>query len=178
MNTYDIGNDDRPLKPPQIIKTEILWNPFDDIIPRTLKPEVEEKPPEVVEKPKPVVNKNLSLLSFTEEAEEEESNFKPISLLASNRSTPIKPTLKRTRDSLIEETDLDNTQMIEEKPEEKKKKPFEELESSWAQEKEADPERDRIREETDKIIHELKSKKKKSRTTTEKSRIGSQRNTT
>jgi len=35
------------------------------------------------------------------------------------------------------------------------------LESSWAQEKEADPERDRIREETDKIIHELKSKKKK-----------------
>jgi len=163
MNSYDVDDDERPLKPPLIIKTEILWNPFDDIIPRMLTPEVVEKPPELP-KPKPVMNKNLSLLSFADEAEEEEngeSNFKPISHLVSKGtvSTSSK-TLKRTRDSLLEEPDsiLNNIQLKEEIPIEKKP---DETDSSWLLDKEPDPERDRIREETDKIIHELKTKKKK-----------------
>jgi len=162
MNTFDVDDDERPLKPPQILKTEILWNPFDDIIPRMLKQEVVEKPPEV-EKPKAVLNKNLSLLSFGDEAEEGESNFKPISSLVSKGTTTsstLQKSFKRTRDSLLEDTDTDSFNNIQIK-EEKNEKKTEELESSWIQEKDADPERDRIREETDKIIHELKSKKKK-----------------
>jgi len=127
VNTYDIDDDERPLKPPQIIKTEILWNPFDDIVPRILKPKVElEKPPEV-EKPKPVLNKNLSLLSFADEADEEddtESNFQPISHFVPKSTTPStsKTLLKRTRDSLLEETeaDLNNTSIKEESVEKKK----------------------------------------------------------
>jgi len=130
MNTFDVNDDERPLKPPQILKTEILWNPFDDIIPRMLQPEVVEKPPEVV-KPKPVLNKNLSLLSFGDQAEEEsESNFVPISSLVSKgNSTTTSSTgtsqksFKRTRDSLLDDTDTFNNIQIkkEEKTEEKKK---------------------------------------------------------
>jgi peptidyl-prolyl cis-trans isomerase SDCCAG10 len=165
MNTYDIDDDERPLKPPQIIKTEILWNPFDDIVPRLLKSNNnQEEIPPVVEKPKPVLNKNLSLLSFADEAEEEEeteSNFKPISHFVPKRTTPSITKTKRTRDSLIEETSTDLLNSPIQKEDQSAVSntvnDFEDVTDSIQQ----DPERDRIREETDKIIHELKSKKKK-----------------
>jgi len=162
MNTFDIDDEDRPLKPPQIIKTEILWNPFEDIIPRSLKPVVEEKPPEV-EKPKPVVNKNLSLLSFGDEAEEEgddDMNFTSISALSEpkqNNNNNTKKSWKRNRASLLED-DTDSSLPQAEEPSEKKKVTEE---PEWIPETEADPERDKIREETEKIINELKTKKKK-----------------
>ncbi|KAJ6406547.1 hypothetical protein OIU84_010122 [Salix udensis] len=68
-----IKDDDRPLDPPpKITSVEVLWNPFEDIIPRVLsksiKPETETENKDSKKK----AVKKLNLLSFGEEAEEEE----------------------------------------------------------------------------------------------------------
>ena len=68
--------EDRPIEPPKIISTEVLWNPFDDIQPRTSRAEREEEKrvKEVAARAKPanVPKKKLELLSFGDEAEEAE----------------------------------------------------------------------------------------------------------
>lgn len=65
-----VDETDRPLYPPKILKTEILNNPFPDIVPR----ETARKSDEVREstKSKKIGVKNFNLLSFGEEAEEDE----------------------------------------------------------------------------------------------------------
>ncbi|KAA0189823.1 hypothetical protein HAZT_HAZT003277 [Hyalella azteca] len=66
----DIGKNDRPVYPHSIIKTEVLLNPFPDIVPReTIANEI---PKEERKKKKKGV-KNFSLLSFGGEAEEDEA---------------------------------------------------------------------------------------------------------
>lgn len=35
MGEVEVGEDDRPLDPPKIVNSEVLWPPFDDIVPRT-----------------------------------------------------------------------------------------------------------------------------------------------
>jgi peptidyl-prolyl cis-trans isomerase SDCCAG10 len=37
LNDYELDDDARPVFPPKIIKTEVVWNPFDDIVPRVLR---------------------------------------------------------------------------------------------------------------------------------------------
>ena len=64
---------DRPAEPPTIQRVEVVWNPFEDITPRNMKP----LPSEVVvggtgDAPVERKRKNLALLSFGDEAEEEE----------------------------------------------------------------------------------------------------------
>ncbi|KAF2353662.1 Cyclophilin-like domain [Trinorchestia longiramus] len=66
----DIGKNDRPTYPHSITKTEVLVNPFPDIVPRkTISNEI---PREDRKKKKKGV-KNFSLLSFGGEAEEDEA---------------------------------------------------------------------------------------------------------
>ncbi|RMX47981.1 hypothetical protein pdam_00005348 [Pocillopora damicornis] len=78
MEDCEVDSNDRPLFPPKIKKTEVLYNPFDDIVPRQRKEEVKTKPEE--EKKKKVKGtKNFSLLSFGEEAEEDESTVASVS---------------------------------------------------------------------------------------------------
>ncbi len=64
---------DRPVEPPTIQRIDVVWNPFEDIVPRNMKPiaselliggEGEERGTRK--------RKNLALLSFGDEAEEEE----------------------------------------------------------------------------------------------------------
>lgn len=64
-----VDENDRPLYPAKIISTEILHNPFSDIIPRSVAKKVETK--ETKSEKKTGV-KNFNLLSFGEEAEEDE----------------------------------------------------------------------------------------------------------
>ncbi|XP_015779221.1 PREDICTED: peptidyl-prolyl cis-trans isomerase CWC27 homolog [Acropora digitifera] len=72
MEDCEVGEDDRPLFPPKIKSTEVLHNPFDDIVPRLRKEDINKEKTE--EKRKKIKGtKNFSLLSFGEEAEEEES---------------------------------------------------------------------------------------------------------
>ncbi|XP_058106070.1 peptidyl-prolyl cis-trans isomerase CYP57 [Magnolia sinica] len=78
LGEVDTDKNDRPLNPPpRIISIEVLWNPFDDIIPRkapekslsysTADTEGKDQKRKAVKK--------LNLLSFGEEAEEEEKEL-------------------------------------------------------------------------------------------------------
>eukprot|EP01026_Neomeris_dumetosa_P064525 TRINITY_DN6150_c1_g2_i5.p1 TRINITY_DN6150_c1_g2~~TRINITY_DN6150_c1_g2_i5.p1 ORF type:complete len:590 (-),score=74.95 TRINITY_DN6150_c1_g2_i5:881-2650(-) len=67
-----VDEEDRPVEdPPMIISTEVLWNPFDDIQPR-IKPQIVSEIIQKTEETKPIQKKNVNLLSFMDEAEEEE----------------------------------------------------------------------------------------------------------
>ncbi|ORX61752.1 cyclophilin-like protein [Hesseltinella vesiculosa] len=77
MAELEIDKDNRPLYPPKIKSTEVVINPFDDIVPRVSKKELlaqQERERLLAEaaKPKKVKKekKRLNLLSFGEEAEE------------------------------------------------------------------------------------------------------------
>lgn len=64
--------DNRPIDPVVLQSTEVIWNPFEDIMPRTAKSEgkhVEDNEPSKVV---PKAKKDLRLLSFGDEAEEDE----------------------------------------------------------------------------------------------------------
>lgn len=63
-----VDHHERPLYPHKIIKTEILNNPFDDIVPRETKSQAKKEKKKKKEKGV----KNFGLLSFGEEAEEDE----------------------------------------------------------------------------------------------------------
>ncbi|KER25666.1 peptidyl-prolyl cis-trans isomerase, cyclophilin-type [Opisthorchis viverrini] len=69
----DVGPDERPYRLHRIVNTTVVLNPYDDIVPRQLPPrtkpkELESDAAQVTAK----ATKNFSLLSFGEEAEEEE----------------------------------------------------------------------------------------------------------
>eukprot|EP00731_Ephydatia_muelleri_P018119 Em0011g159a len=73
FNDIPTDKDGRPMHPPKIIKTEVLLNPFDDIVPRlTKEQEALNLKKASREKRETKAVKNFSLLSFGEEAEEEE----------------------------------------------------------------------------------------------------------
>ncbi|XWS26439.1 hypothetical protein CRYUN_Cryun26dG0032600 [Craigia yunnanensis] len=82
IGEVDIDQNDRPLDPPPRIKSvEVLWNPFEDIVPRVssrplIQPTAETERKD--SKKKPV--KKLNLLSFGEEAEEEEKELAAVKL--------------------------------------------------------------------------------------------------
>lgn len=74
LGDVETDKDDRPLyPPPKILSVEVIWNPFDDIVPRKVpeKPQSRSKVDvEGQEKKKAV--KQLNVLSFGEEVEEDE----------------------------------------------------------------------------------------------------------
>lgn len=76
LSEIETDKDDRPLDPPKILSVEVLWNPFDDIVPRALsKPLVESAADSDKKDTKKKAVKKLNLLSFGEEAEEEEKEL-------------------------------------------------------------------------------------------------------
>uniref|UniRef100_A0A1B6DD77 PPIase cyclophilin-type domain-containing protein n=1 Tax=Clastoptera arizonana TaxID=38151 RepID=A0A1B6DD77_9HEMI len=88
-----VDSEDRPLYPPKVLKAEILNNPFSDIVIRVLpknEPLKEEK-----KKSKSAGVKNYKLLSFGEEAEEEDEEAAVAAKQYSGRS-------KSTHDLLLD----------------------------------------------------------------------------
>jgi peptidyl-prolyl cis-trans isomerase SDCCAG10 len=77
LGEIETDKEDRPLEPPpKIISVEVLWNPFDDIVPRVAsKPLVESTTDTDKKDTKKKAVKKLNLLSFGEEAEEEEKEL-------------------------------------------------------------------------------------------------------
>ncbi|KAI3468099.1 hypothetical protein Pfo_024762 [Paulownia fortunei] len=74
LGEVETDKDDRPLDPlPKILSVEVLWNPFDDIVPRIIPAKSLPSSEKKVTKQK--VTKKLNLLSFGEEAEEEEKEL-------------------------------------------------------------------------------------------------------
>ncbi|CAC5412959.1 SDCCAG10 [Mytilus coruscus] len=72
LNECETDGTDRPLYPPKINKAQILSNPFDDIEPRTTGKDKKNEDKKIKSKSK--ATKNFKLLSFGEEAEENEEN--------------------------------------------------------------------------------------------------------
>ncbi|CAF0976799.1 unnamed protein product [Brachionus calyciflorus] len=69
---------DRPVRPEKILSTQVIYNPFDDIVPRNKRAQPVKSRDEDKEKQKKGV-KNYGLLSFGEEAEEEEEELESVS---------------------------------------------------------------------------------------------------
>ncbi|XP_009767715.1 peptidyl-prolyl cis-trans isomerase CYP57 isoform X4 [Nicotiana sylvestris] len=81
LGEVETGKDDRPVDPPpKILSVEVLWNPFEDIVPRAKL--AKALPSEVTTEKKDAkhkATKKLNLLSFGEEAEEEEKELAAVS---------------------------------------------------------------------------------------------------
>eukprot|EP00291_Cryptomonas_curvata_P022873 CAMPEP_0172169338 /NCGR_PEP_ID=MMETSP1050-20130122/10648_1 /TAXON_ID=233186 /ORGANISM="Cryptomonas curvata, Strain CCAP979/52" /LENGTH=244 /DNA_ID=CAMNT_0012840381 /DNA_START=82 /DNA_END=812 /DNA_ORIENTATION=+ len=67
MGEYETGPDDRPMYPPRIASVEVILNPFDDIVPRSL--QSKRKAPDEEARPAVKVKKNKALLSFADDDE-------------------------------------------------------------------------------------------------------------
>uniref|UniRef100_A0A8C3VTG2 Spliceosome-associated protein CWC27 homolog n=1 Tax=Catagonus wagneri TaxID=51154 RepID=A0A8C3VTG2_9CETA len=94
LTEVDIDDEERPRNPHKIKSCEVLFNPFDDIIPREIRKPKKEKPEEEVKKLKPKGTKNFSLLSFGEEAEEEEEEVNRVSQSMKGKSKSSHDLLK------------------------------------------------------------------------------------
>lgn len=90
----DIGEDDRPVNPHKIRTTEVLFNPFEDIIPRVTKKGKKDKQEDEPKQPKTKGTKNFKLLSFGEEAEEEEEEVNKVSETLKGKSKSSHDLLK------------------------------------------------------------------------------------
>ncbi|KAI1240076.1 hypothetical protein IHE44_0011524 [Lamprotornis superbus] len=75
----EVDKEERPLSPHKIRSSEVLFNPFDDIVPRPNRKLKKDKPEEETKKSKVKGTKNFNLLSFGEEAEEEEEEVSRVS---------------------------------------------------------------------------------------------------
>lgn len=106
LTEVDIDNEERPRNPHKIKSSEVLYNPFDDIIPREIKKPKKEKPEEEVKKLKPKGTKNFSLLSFGEEAEEEEEEVNRVSQSMKGKS-------KSSHDLLKDDPHLSSVPVVE-----------------------------------------------------------------
>uniref|UniRef100_A0A3B3TT00 Spliceosome-associated protein CWC27 homolog n=1 Tax=Poecilia latipinna TaxID=48699 RepID=A0A3B3TT00_9TELE len=85
---------ERPLKPHKIRTAEVLHSPFDDIIPRETKKSRKEKDKEEVKKSQSKATKNFNLLSFGEEAEEDEEMVTQVSQTLKGKSKSSHDLLK------------------------------------------------------------------------------------
>ncbi|CAH2296252.1 peptidyl-prolyl cis-trans isomerase CWC27 homolog [Pelobates cultripes] len=94
LTEVDIGEDERPVNPHKIKTCEILFNPFDDIIPRVIKKAKNDKQEDENKKPKVKGTKNFNLLSFGEEAEEEEVEVNKVSETMKGKSKSSHDLLK------------------------------------------------------------------------------------
>jgi peptidyl-prolyl cis-trans isomerase SDCCAG10 len=104
FNEIPTDMEDRPLDPiPRITRTEVLQNPFDDIVPRGgSRGSLERKTEEI--KSQCRATKNFNLLSFGEEAEEEEEE-------ANQSSKELK--IRSSHDVLKEDTKLSSQPAVD-----------------------------------------------------------------
>lgn len=72
LNEFITDSNDRPESPPIILNAEVVWNPFDDIVPRVLPQMMNEDIQVEKSTSETKAVKNLSLLSFGEDEQEED----------------------------------------------------------------------------------------------------------
>ncbi|KAJ1209619.1 hypothetical protein NDU88_004993 [Pleurodeles waltl] len=94
LTEVDIDANERPVNPHKIKACEILFSPFDDIIPRENRTLKKDKPEQGTKKPKAKGTKNFKLLSFGEEAEEEEVEVSKVSQSMKGKSKSSHDLLK------------------------------------------------------------------------------------
>ncbi|XP_009572843.1 PREDICTED: peptidyl-prolyl cis-trans isomerase CWC27 homolog, partial [Fulmarus glacialis] len=90
----EVDKEERPLSPHKIRSSEVLFNPFDDIVPRPNKKLKKDKLEDETKKSKVKGTKNFNLLSFGEEAEEEEEEVNRVSQSMKGKSKSSHDLLK------------------------------------------------------------------------------------
>ncbi|XP_058862692.1 spliceosome-associated protein CWC27 homolog isoform X1 [Acipenser ruthenus] len=90
----ETDKDERPLNAHKVRSTEVLHSPFDDIVPRAITNIKKEKEKEDGKKFQSKATKNFSLLSFGEEAEEEEVEVNKVSQSMKGKSKSSHDLLK------------------------------------------------------------------------------------
>uniref|UniRef100_A0A8C6LGJ0 Spliceosome-associated protein CWC27 homolog n=1 Tax=Nothobranchius furzeri TaxID=105023 RepID=A0A8C6LGJ0_NOTFU len=120
--------DERPLNPHKIRTTEVLHSPFDDIVPRETKKGKKDKDKEEAKKSQSKATKNFSLLSFGEEAEEEEEMVTQVSQTFKGKS-------KSSHDLLKDDPRLRNCHDESSKPAADEKKPSSEAVAEYLEER-------------------------------------------
>ncbi|KAI1905318.1 hypothetical protein AGOR_G00014860 [Albula goreensis] len=90
----ECDSNERPLNPHKIRSTEVLHSPFDDIVPREIKKAKKDKEKDEGKKSQSKATKNFSLLSFGEEAEEEEEMVNKVSQTMKGKSKSSHDLLK------------------------------------------------------------------------------------
>ncbi|KAL0076315.1 peptidyl-prolyl isomerase cwc27 [Phycomyces blakesleeanus] len=121
MAEMEVDENERPLYPPRIKSTEIVLNPFDDIIPRISEREkmvakaIEMQKAEHLNaaKRRKKEKKQLNLLSFGEEAAE----FEPPAELAPSKMKSSHDFLPEVEENTIEETPKENIEKAAENTE-------------------------------------------------------------
>ncbi|XP_077593862.1 spliceosome-associated protein CWC27 homolog [Stigmatopora nigra] len=102
----ECDNNERPLKPHKIRSSEVLHSPFDDIEPRETKKAKRETEKET-KKSQSKATKNFSLLSFGEEAEEDEE-------MVNQASQSLKGKSKSSHDLLKDDPRLSSVPAVDE----------------------------------------------------------------
>ncbi|XP_046999039.1 spliceosome-associated protein CWC27 homolog [Schistocerca americana] len=99
-----VDEDERPLYPQKIFKAEVLNNPFPDIVPR--RDPAKEQVTEVKKKEKSAGVKNFKLLSFGEEAEEDEEENEVANKMYAGRSKSTHDVLNDPKLSAVPAVDM------------------------------------------------------------------------
>ncbi|CAM9573231.1 unnamed protein product, partial [Hapterophycus canaliculatus] len=112
MGDIDADKEDRPLDPPRLISVEVLLNPFDDIVPRNLSgggaaavAEAEAAAAEEAKKKRrrKQGKKDFKLLSFGEEADQEEKELDALVAAGGGRGAGGGGGVKSAHDALDDE---------------------------------------------------------------------------
>lgn len=107
LGEVETGEDDRPAEPvPMILSVEVLWSPFDDIVPSQSWQTVDSTAEDREAKNKTKKVKQLNLLSFGEEAEQEEQELATINV-------KIKSSHDVLDDPRLLKGDIDDTELDE-----------------------------------------------------------------
>ncbi|XP_019614070.1 PREDICTED: peptidyl-prolyl cis-trans isomerase CWC27 homolog [Branchiostoma belcheri] len=104
----EVDGEDRPLHPHKIKATEVLFNPFDDIVPREI---IREEKKEKKEEAKSTARatKNFKLLSFGDEAEEDEEEVNAV-------TEELRPKGKSSHDLLKDDPRLSSVPAVPTSP--------------------------------------------------------------
>ncbi|QDZ17684.1 cyclophilin-type peptidyl-prolyl cis-trans isomerase [Chloropicon primus] len=90
FNELEVDGDDRPEDPPHVVGTEVVWNPFDDIVPRHVEAAASEaEAPRVRDDRGRVRNKNLLSFGADEEYEDEDEGGPAFALKKDLRSPQV-----------------------------------------------------------------------------------------
>ncbi|XP_030624725.1 spliceosome-associated protein CWC27 homolog [Chanos chanos] len=154
----ECDSEERPLNPHKIRSTEVLHCPFDDIEPREIKVK-KEKSKDEGKKAQSKATKNFSLLSFGEEAEEEEEMVNQVSQTMKGKS-------KSSHDLLKDDPRLSSVPAVDRKSGKGALEDFPEDE---------DEERDRKDSEVEEMRERISKKLKKEKPEVEKSESGEER---
>lgn len=146
-----IDKDDRPVYPPKILKTQVLTNPFEDIVPSEATKEIDEEKEREKEKRKKKKKgvKDFKLLSFGEEAEEDEEEFKELNKKFSGKS--------KSAHDVLDDPKLSSEPALEQASSSKKRK---NSDSDDEGNEETPEEVQKRREMSERVIEKLKSGKK------------------